>query len=155
MSSSANRLNFVDPTAPNEPYIYVQQLRDIEQLTRPVERLLARDPWRRNLSGYIICESPQPLPWALPELPNVIIENHNSEITFGDADFLLVHESRVDEVEAQLLDIYFRSRFRFYIPDDNHRLYLRASTFQDFVEPERTPEFHRRIPLEIKEGDER
>ena len=144
----AHRINLVDPTAPTEPYIYVQQTRDLELLTIPVAKLLSRDPMRRNMTGYVICDSPQPLPWALPELPNVTIQSHIGPITFGDADFLLVHESRVEEVESQLLDIYFRSRFRFYIPDDNHQLYLRAATFHDAVEPGRVAEFHRRIPLE-------
>jgi uncharacterized protein (TIGR03663 family) len=150
----AHRINFVDPTDPAEPYIYVQQLRDLEKLTGPVQKLLERDPARRDLTGYILYESPQPLPWALPELPRVIVQSHRKPLAFGDADFLLVHESRVDEVESQLLDVYFRSPFRFFIPDENHRLYLRATTFHDFVEPGRVPEFHRRIPLEIPAEEE-
>lgn len=163
----AHRINFVDPTngsvkpieagafaVPNEPYIYVQQYRDLEKLTKPVERLIAREPARRvGLTGYIICKSPLPLPWALPELPNVSVQDHEGEIKFGDADFLLVHESRVAEVEAQLLDVYFRSRFRFYTADDDHQLYLRATTFNDFVLEGRVPEFRRRVPMELNESE--
>lgn len=145
----AHRINIEDPAANREPYIYVQQTRDLELLTKPVEKLIERDPQRRNsMTGYIIYDSPQPLPWALPELKNVVLLSHVGPISFGDADFLLVHESRVEEVESQLLDIYFRSRFRFFGEDENHRLYLRATTFHDLVEPGRVAEFHRRIPLE-------
>ena len=55
-------------------------------------------------------------------------------------------------MEEQLLDVYYRCRFRFYAADENHQLYLRATTFLDVMPPERVPEFHRRIPLEEKEG---
>ena len=159
----AHRINFVNPTnsavdnfaRPAEPYIYVQQSRDLEDLTKPLAKLLARDSSRHDLTGSIIFKSPLPLPWALPELPRVTIQNHEGEVTFGDADFLLVHESRVEEVESQLLDVYFRSRFRFYIPDDNHQLYLRANTFHDFVKQGRVPEFRRRVPLEINEAPQK
>lgn len=154
--ADAYRINFSDPVNPDEPYIYVQQLRELDDLTKPIEKLLADDPAWRNLTGIIICNSPQPLPWALPELPGVVLQNHEGEITITDADFLLIHESRVEEVESQLLDVYFRSRFRFYNPTDEHRLYLRASTFRDFVKPGRVPEFHRRVRLDAtNEGDER
>jgi uncharacterized protein (TIGR03663 family) len=159
----AHRINFVNPTNSTtdnfarlaEPYIYVQQSRDLENLTKPLAKLIEREPARRALTGYIICKSPQPLPWALPELPHVTIQSHEGDITFGDADFLLVHESRVAEVESQLLDVYFRSRFRFYTLDDNHQLYLRATTFHDFVLEGRVPEFRRRVPMEINEGEQK
>ncbi len=154
--ADAYRINFADPVNPDEPYIYVQQLRDLDDLTKPIEQLIADDPVWWNLTGAIISTSPQPLPWELPELPGVVLQNHEGEITIKDADLLLVHESRVEEVESQLFDVYFRSRFRFYNPHDEHRLYLRAATFQNFVKPGRVPEFHRRIPLdEAKEGGER
>ncbi len=148
----AHRINFLDPTDPREPYIYVQQLPDLAELTQPVERLLALDPSQRSMTGIVIYNSPQPLPWALPELPNVGIQDHEKPITVTDADFLIVHESRVAEVEEQLLDVYYRCRFRFYAADENHQLYLRATTFLDVMPSDRVPEFHRRIPLEEKEG---
>ncbi len=142
------RINFINPTSPKEPYIYVQQLRDLEMLTKPVERVIAADPSRRLMTGIIIHATPQPLPWVLPDLPNVAVWSHEKELHVADADFLLVHESRVEEVEAVLLDVYFRSRFRFFFEDDDHRLYLRASVFAEAVEPGRVPEFRRRIRLE-------
>ena len=145
------RINFVNPTSPREPYIYVQQLRDFVKLTGPVERLIERDPSARKMTGVIIYESPQPLPWALPDLPNVAVVSHRSQFDIIDADFLLVHESRVEEVESLLLDIYYRSRFRFFSVDDNHRLYLRASVFSSVMESGRVPEFHRRVRLEVGE----
>lgn len=142
------RINFVNPASHREPYIYVQQLRDLEKLTGPVERLIEREPSARKMTGLIIYESPQPLPWALPDLPNVTVVSHRSQFDIIDADFLLVHESRVDEVESVLLDIYYRSRFRFFSIDDEHRLYLRASVFSPVMESGRVPEFHRRVRLE-------
>lgn len=153
-SLDAHRINFVNPTDNNEPYIYVQQTRDLESLTKPVAKLIERDPMQRiTMTGFIIYDSPQPLPWALPELKNVTVQSHNEPITFSDADFLLVHESRVDEVESQLLDVYFRSRFRFFGEEENHQLYLRTTTFHDLVESGRVAEFRRRIPLE-PEGEQ-
>ncbi len=142
------RINFVNPTSPREPYIYVQQLPDLMKLTGPVERLIEREPLMRKMTGLIIYESPQPLPWALPDLPNVALVSHRSQFDITDADFLLVHESRVNEVESVLLDIYYRSRFRFFSVDEEHRLYFRASVFAPVKDTGRTPEFHRRVRLE-------
>jgi hypothetical protein len=57
-----------------------------------------------------------------------------------DADFLLVQEDKVTEVESKLHDNYFTQPLTIRPYQDPSKLYLRASLFKTFF-PRMTPDF--------------
>jgi len=124
----------------SEPYVYVQTYNDIYKLTRPLLELAHADPRFYHLVGHIMRPSPYPLPWILGDFPRVGYYEHDNNPPEFDADFLLVEESKVPEVEKKLRDTYYTEPLTVRPYQDTSKLYLRAGVFQDFF-PGRLPDF--------------
>jgi uncharacterized protein (TIGR03663 family) len=124
----------------SEPYVYVQTYNDIYKLTTPLLEKAREDPLFYHLVGHILRPSPYPLPWILGDFPRVGYYEHDNNPPDMDADFLLVEESKIPEVEAKLRDSYFTEPLTVRPYQDPSKLYLRASVFQKFF-PGRLPNF--------------
>jgi len=129
----------------SEPYVYVQTYNDIFKLTRPVLSLAHREPAFYQMVGHIIRTSSYPLPWILDDFPNVGYYEHDNVPGKLDADFLLVQQDRIEEVEAKLQKSYFTEPLTVRPYQDTSKLYLDANRFKDFF-PGRQPEFHGKAP---------
>ena len=57
-----------------------------------------------------------------------------------DADFLLVEEDRINEVESKLHDSYYTTTLKIRAFQDSSKAYFRSSVFKSFF-PNRTPDF--------------
>ncbi len=151
------RLNFgapgrsrINPTNDRRRYAYVQTTWDINKLLDRLHGLEARDTMNRYLHGYVYGER-FPLSWLLADWPNVHFVDDDKSPEHYDADFLLVPEDRIAEVEPQLLGIYFKEA---YLPRDYGTpswLFLSAERFRPVIE-HREPEFHPRVRIEGTEG---
>ena len=122
-----------------EPYVYVQTYNDIYKLTTPLLELAHRDPRFYHLVGHIIRPSPYPLPWILGDFPQIGYYEHDNNPAKLDADFLLVEQSKIDEVEKKLRDSYYTEPLTIRPYQDTSKLYLRASVFQGLF-PGRLPD---------------
>jgi hypothetical protein len=125
----------------SEPYVYVQTYNDIFKLTRPVLELARRDPAFYQMVGHMIRTSSYPLPWILDDFPNVGYYEHDNLPPKLDADFLLVQQDRIKEVEEKLQKSYFTEPLTIRPYQDTSKLYLDATRFKDFF-PGRQPDFH-------------
>jgi uncharacterized protein (TIGR03663 family) len=114
-----------------EPYVYVQTYNDIYKLTTPLLELAHRGPRFYHLVGHIIRPSPYPLPWILGDFPLVGYYEHDNNPAKLDADFLLVEESKIAQIEKQMHDSYFTEPLTIRPYQDTSKLYLRVSVFQD------------------------
>jgi uncharacterized protein (TIGR03663 family) len=133
-------LNYFHCTTDTEPYVYVQTYNDIYRLTRPVLALAHRDPVFYQMTGHIIRASPYPLPWILDDFPRVGYYEHNNLPPELDADFLLVQEDKIKEVESKLHGSYYTEPLRVRAYQDTSKLYLSAQIFKGFF-PGRAPDF--------------
>jgi hypothetical protein len=134
------RLNYFRCTTDTEPYVYVQTYNDVYKLTGPLLYLANRNPTYYQLVGHLIRTSTYPLPWMLGDFTKVGYYEHNNLPGTFDADFLVVQEDKIKEVEAKLTDTYFTEPMTIRPYQDTSKLYLRATVFQR-VFPNRTPEF--------------
>ncbi len=123
-----------------EPYVYVQTYNDIYKLTRPLLKLARHNPTYYQLVGHMIRSSAYPFPWMLGDFPNVGYYEHDNLPGKVDADFLLVQEDRIAEVEAKLHDSYYTDLLTIRPYQDTSKVYLNARVFKDFF-PTRTPDF--------------
>lgn len=153
---SACDLNFVHPTYDSlsptredrpygDRYAYVQTTADINRLLQPVRALIANDATNRQMTGIILGEA-YPLIWELNDLPNVLFETPETIRLTYDADFLLIPESRREEIEPQLAGIYFREPYQPRGGGEPSLLYLQAERFAPVLGG-RIPEFRPRVPL--------
>jgi uncharacterized protein (TIGR03663 family) len=133
-------LNYLHCTTDTEPYVYVQTYNDIYKLTDPLLKLAHEDPIFYQLIGHMIRVSPYPLPWILGDFPNVGYYEHNNTPPRFDADFLLVQEDRVQEVEAKLHDTYYTESLRIRPYQESSKVYFSARIFKSFF-PGRQPNF--------------
>ena len=133
-------LNYLRCTTDTEPYVYVQTYNDIYKLTDPLLRKARQDPRFYQITGHIIRASAYPLPWMLDDFPKVGYYEHESVPQELDADFLLVQEDRVEEIEAKLRDSYYTEPLRIRPYQDTSKLYLRAKIFKGLF-PGRNPDF--------------
>jgi hypothetical protein len=133
-------LNYFHCTTDTEPYVYVQTYNDVYKLTDPLLKLAHADPVFYQLTGHIIRASPYPIPWILGDFPNVGYYEHGNSPPRFDADFLLVQEDRVQEVEAKLHDSYFTEPLRIRPYQDTSKVYLSANIFRS-VFPGKQPDF--------------
>src|SRR5438477_3042887 len=124
----------------SEPYVYVQTYNDIYKLTTPLLELADADPKYYHITGHIIRASPYPLPWILDDFPRIGYYEHASYPPTMDADFLLVQEDKVAEVESKLHDSYFTEPLTIRPYQDPSKLYFRASLFKNFF-PGKAPDF--------------
>jgi uncharacterized protein (TIGR03663 family) len=133
-------LNYFDCTTDTEPYVYVQTYNDIYKLTRPVLQLAESDPAYYGMVGHLIRTSTYPFPWILGDFPNVGYYEHGNGPAKLDADFLLVQQDRIEEVEKNLHQNYFTEPLTIRPYQDPSKLYLNARTFGRFF-PGKTPDF--------------
>jgi uncharacterized protein (TIGR03663 family) len=125
-------LNYFHCTTDTEPYVYVQTYNDIYKLTKPVLSLAQRSSIYYQLTGHIVRTSAYPLPWILGDFPNVGYYEHEALPAKLDADFLLVQQDRIAEVESKLRDSYYTEPLRIRAYQDTSKLYLNARLFKDF-----------------------
>jgi hypothetical protein len=133
-------LNFFHFTDAKEQYVYVQTFQDVDLLMKPLNELAARNPANYQISGLILMESYHPLPWLLGNFPNVGYYDEDTSPPKMDADFLMVDDSRIDDVEAKLRQPYFTTMLKLRDAQDPSKLYLSVKTFQS-VFPGRKPDF--------------
>jgi len=123
------RLNFYHYTDDNEPYVYVQTFDDINELTAPLFKMVAMDPANYNLKGNILLSSYHPLPWILGDFTNLSWFDDDRSPDETDADFLMVDDSRTEEVEKLLKQDYFTEEYRLRSAMDPVKLYLSVKKF--------------------------
>jgi len=133
-------LNFYRYADASEPYVYVQTFPEVNLLMKPLDELVALNPGNHAIAGNIIMESYHPLPWLLGDFPNVGYYDDESSPDKFDADFLMVDQSRVEEIEEKLHQSYFTAVFRLRDAEDPSKLYLNVKTFQGIF-PGRKPDF--------------
>ena len=133
-------LNYFRCTTDTEPYVYVQTYNDIRKFTDPLVNLARRDPAAYHLSGLILRPSPYPLPWILGDFSGVGYYEHENTPAKLDADFLLVEEDKIDEVEAKLHDSYYTETLKIRAYQDSSKAYFREKIFKPLF-PNRKPEF--------------
>jgi uncharacterized protein (TIGR03663 family) len=134
------RLNFVNYVNDAEPYVYVQTFEDINKLTVPLAALTRDDPSKFHITGHMLIGSYHPLPWVLGDFDNIGYYGAEKSPAKFDADFLIVDEARVPEVESKLKEPYFKESFKLRSAQGPAELYLNAVTFLE-VFPGREPEF--------------
>jgi hypothetical protein len=88
----------------------------------------------------MIRTSAYPLPWILGDFPNIGYYEHEGLPTQLDADFLLVQEDRIKDVESKLHNAYYTAPLRIRAYQETSKLYLSAKVFKDFF-PRRLPDF--------------
>jgi uncharacterized protein (TIGR03663 family) len=133
-------LNYFRCTTFSEPYVYVQTYNDIFKLTRPVLALARRDPALYEMTGHLVRTSSYPLPWILGDFPRVGYYEHDALPEKMDADFLLVQEDRITEVEKKLHNSYYTEPLTIRPYQDTSKVYFEAQRFKDFF-PGRVPDF--------------
>ncbi len=134
------RLNYFRCTTESEPYVYVQTYNDIRKFTDPLLEAARRDPANYHLTGSIIRSSSYPLPWILGDFSRIGYYEHNNLPPKVDADFLLVEESRIGEIEEKLRDSYYTDMLKIRAYQDSSKAYFRASVFKPLF-PDRAPDF--------------
>jgi uncharacterized protein (TIGR03663 family) len=125
-------LNYFHCTTDKEPYVYVQTYNDIYRLTEPVLALASRDPIFYMMIGHVIRPSSYPIPWMLGDFPHVGYYEHDNLPTQLDADFLVVQEDRIAEVETKLHDAYYTDWMTIRSYQDSSKIYFSAKVFKDF-----------------------
>ena len=146
----AIRLNYFHYTDTTEPYVYVQTLPDVEELMEPLGRLVKEDPAHYQLVGNIIMDSYHPLPWLLGDFPHINYYADKASPDKMDADFLLVEESRIDDVENSLREEYFTEDLTLRDAQDPSKLYLSVKKFRPLY-PGRAADFAPKGPGEKAE----
>jgi uncharacterized protein (TIGR03663 family) len=133
-------LNYFRCTTDTEPYVYVQTYNDVYKLTGPLLKLARRDPLAYQLTGHIIRASAYPLPWVLDDFTHVGYYEHDNAPPKMDADFLLVQQDRIAEVEAKLHDSYYTEPLTIRPYQDPSKVYFNAKIFKNLF-PGRSPDF--------------
>jgi uncharacterized protein (TIGR03663 family) len=134
------RLNYFRCTTDTEPYVYVQTYNDVWKLTKPLLRLAKSNPTYYQLIGHLIRTSTYPLPWMLGDFSKIGYYEHNNMPARLDADFLIVQEDKIEEVEAKLQGTYFTAPLTIRPYQDPSKLYLSAKVFNKIF-PGRAPDF--------------
>lgn len=142
MSFAASwKLNYRDFTDDAEPYVYVQTTTDVNQLLIPLQTLVRRSPVNYQIRGNIILPERYPFAWLLADYPQINYWDIEQLPETLDADFLLVDNAYVEQVEPLLRLEYFKLPVRIRGNSDNAAtLYLYPRTFAEFVPPG-TPTF--------------
>src|SRR6266513_1080386 len=142
---SAIWLNYFRCTTDTEPYVYVQTYNDIFKLTKPLLKLAKRDPRYYQLTGHIVRGSPYPLPWMLGDFTHIGYYEHGNMPQNLEADFLLVQEDKIKQVESKLHNAYYTEPLRIRNYQDTSKLYLSPKVFKEFF-PDRSPDFQGKGP---------
>ena len=146
LNFGAQRKGHINPTNDKSRYAYVQTTFEISKVLQPLRAVAAQSAVGRQLTGHIFGDA-FPLRWQLGDFPNVQFWDEKARPPVLDADFLLITESRVDEMESELRGVYFSERVMLRDGAEACWLYFAAERFAAQF-PGRTPELHPRIPLE-------
>ena len=133
-------LNYFRCTTETEPYVYVQTYNDIFKFTKPLLALVKRDPVNYEMTGNIIRDSTYPLPWILGDFTHVGYYEHDNLPPKMDADFLLVQEDKVAQIEAKLKESYYTDTMTIRAYQDPSKIYFNEKVFKNFF-PNRVPDF--------------
>ena len=133
-------LNYFRCTTDTEPYVYVQTYNEVHKFTDPLLELARLDPAAHHLNGLIIRPSPYPLPWILGDFSAVGYYEANNVPANLDADFLLVEEEKIGDVESKLHDSYYTETLKIRAYQDSSKAYFREKIFKPLF-PNRIPEF--------------
>jgi len=125
-------LNYFHYTVDSEPYVYVQTYKDVFKLTKPLLTLAKRDPTNYQLTGHLIRGSTYPFPWMLGDFIRVGYYENGNLPSDLDADFLLVQQDKIAEVEGKLRGAYYTEPLRIRPYQDTSKLYLSAKVFERF-----------------------
>jgi uncharacterized protein (TIGR03663 family) len=126
------QLNYYHCTTDTESYVYVQTYNDIFKLTRPLLSLAKRNPTYYQLVGHLIRSSTYPFPWILGDFTRVGYYEHDNLPDKVDADFLLVQQDKIEEVESKLQNAYYTEPLTIRPYQDPSKLYLSAKVFERF-----------------------
>lgn len=137
-------LNFANYADEEEPYVYVQTLRDVEKLMSPLHTLVRQSPANYHLRGLVLIsqDGSHPLPWWLGDFTRLAFLSEREPIPEQmDADFLVIEDPYVSDVEERLKDVYFREAM--VVRGNSAQattLYFQAERFASLF-PGREPEF--------------
>lgn len=127
----ATPLNFTNFDDDDEPYVYVQTYKEIDNAIGPLLMQAAKDPTTFNKSGVIVLSSYYPLPWILGDFTKVgyfELSNLPAQI---DAAFVLTEADSSPDVESRLKGAYFRKGFKLRSGMGDCVAYFRADDFRD------------------------
>lgn len=142
---SAISLNYFRCTTDSEPYVYVQTYNDVFKVTRPLLKLARANPTYYHLTGHIIRTSTYPLPWMLGDFTRIgYYENENFPPN-ADADFLIVQEDRIEQIEPKLQDAYYTFMIKLRAYQEPSKVYFKANLFKDFFR-DRAPDIPAKRP---------
>jgi hypothetical protein len=89
----------------------------------------------------------------LGDFPKIGYYEHDNNPSDMDADFLLVEESKIPDVEAKLRDSYFTEPLTVRPYQDPSKLYFRASLVKDMEKLEiHTPRFQGFLPGKLPDS---
>ena len=80
------------------------------------------------------------MPWIFDDFPHVGYYEHDTLPPQLDADFLLVQEAKVQEVEAQMHDSYFTDWMTLRSFQEPSKIYFNTKMFKGTF-PDRPPDF--------------
>jgi len=138
-------LNYFACTTESEPYVYVQTFNDMFKFTDPILKVARRDPVLEHMVGHIIRTSSYPLPWVLGDFPNVGYYEKNNLPGNVDADFLLVQEDRIKEVEEKLTKPYYTVPLTLRAFQEPSKAYFDAKRFRKYFS-DQEPDFKGKGP---------
>lgn len=128
------KLNLQNYTNEYEPYVYVQTFDDVNKLLRPLHQLAQRDPTNYQLRGHLILPEQYPWVWTLGDFPRVDYPSFDQLPEPLDADFLIIDDPLVEQIEPALRVEYYKLPIRIRGNSGNSAmLYLFPGTFQGFV----------------------
>ena len=108
-------------------------------------KLAQQNPVYYQLVGHIIRTSAYPLPWILGDFTRIGYYENNNLPGAIDADFLVVQEDKIAEIEGKLKNTYYTMPFTIRPYQDTSKLYLDAKVFKNFFK-DRAPDFVGRGP---------
>lgn len=132
-------LNFKNYTDDREPYVYVQTFPDANELLTPLRTLARRSPLNYHLRGHLVVAEQYPWVWLLADFPRVDYPSFDQLPEPLDADFLVIDEPLVEQIEPLLRLDYYKFPIRLRGNSDNRAaVYLHTRTFAGLVGPKAT-----------------
>ena len=144
----AFKLNYIDYTNEKEPYVYVQTYNEYKKFTEPLFKLAKKDPVTYSFVGHVLNPDQWPLSWILGDFTMIGYYGKDLSPSNYDADFLVVDENRISNVESKLQGKYFTDTFRLHSAQNPSKFYFNYEKFKDIF-PGRSPDF---TPLKPGEG---
>ena len=132
-------LNFKNHTDDREPYVYVQTFPDVQQFLDPLRTLARRSPLNYHLRGHLVVAEQYPWVWLLADFPRVDYPSFDQLPEPLDADFLIIDDPLVEQIEPLLRLDYYKFPIRLRGNSDNRAtVYLHTRTFAGLVGPKAT-----------------